>query len=209
MRGSSELEFCIIVHLVHLQSSLLMSYVSSVLSIRPFKVNSKKMQIQRRYLIGSLIQNDFFFFFSGIRKCVSHSCVLEYVLLFFKWCICASGLFWSVTSVYLRYQSILHIFEFKLCCVKLTVVHWSSSCRGPRNGPLSATAACAHGHLPSLWARLETLAGDSSQGEHGDTGEQPTDEVPDTDGCLVKLLKGVWQCALCPIAMYAIYKCRC
>lgn len=41
MRGSSELEFCIIVHLVHLQSFILISYIISVLSIRPLKSTQK------------------------------------------------------------------------------------------------------------------------------------------------------------------------
>lgn len=62
MRGSSELEFCIIVHLVHLQSFILISYIISVLSIRPLK-SAQKIQIQKRYLIGYLIQNKFLFLF--------------------------------------------------------------------------------------------------------------------------------------------------
>lgn len=66
-----------------------MSYVTSILSIGPFKkITQKDLQIQKKIPIGYLILNDFpaprappplFFFFSfnGIRKLVSHSRVLE------------------------------------------------------------------------------------------------------------------------------------
>lgn len=108
-------------------------------------------------------------------------------------------------------QSIIHTFEFKLFCVKFTVVNWFSSCRGPRNRSLSAALAWAHGHLPSLQASPEGLTNNSNgQAEHGGVGQRLIGWRPwPTFGCSVKLVKNCWQCVLCLIAIYNIYKCRC
>lgn len=93
------------------------------------------------------------FFFQWNRKFVSHSCVLIRVFTFETVHLC----FWTILKHHFSLPQIsihLHTFEFKLLCVKFTVVNWSSCCRGPRNGPASAALACAHGHLPSLQAKV-------------------------------------------------------
>lgn len=134
---------------------------------------------------------------------------LSITCVFFKWCICASGLLWSLTSVYLKSQSIFHTFEFKLLCVTFTVFSWSSCCRMPRNGPFSAAQACTHGHLPPLQAKAWRSWPTAQRSGRAGWREFTTHKIPDTSDCLLKLVIDFSAvCTMLSSSYNTIYKFR-